>query len=514
MNKQTVAVLDFGSQYTQLIARRIREKNVYSEILPHSISADDIRKKNIPAVILSGGPSSVYDNEAPQVDSDILNLDIPVLGICYGLHLMIDNSGGNVLHKEQGEYGYAKIHSENESVLLEDLSAESKVWMSHGDEIDSLGIGFETIARSSNNIVAAIQHKNKPLYGVQFHPEVAHTEEGNTILSNFLFKIAGCKPEWTAANFVSETISNIQEKVGKNGKVIMGLSGGVDSSVVGTLLHKAIGTRSTCVFIDHGLLRKEEANEVMGSLKDGLGLNIQKYDYAETFLSVLKGVTDPEHKRKIIGEQFIRAFETVAEDLGEVKFLAQGTLYPDVIESGGSALGPAVTIKSHHNVGGLPDDINFELIEPIRNLFKDEVRKVGCEIGLPDFILERHPFPGPGLAVRILGEITEDHLRILREADHIFINILHETGEYNNIWQAFAVLIPTKTVGVMGDARTYENLIALRAVTSVDGMTADYYDLSHEILNRCSSEIINKVKGVNRVVYDITSKPPSTIELE
>ena len=514
MNKQTVAVLDFGSQYTQLIARRIREKNVYSEILPHTISADDIRKKNIPAIILSGGPSSVYDNQAPQVDPQILNLDIPVLGICYGLHLMINNSGGNVLHKGQGEYGYAKIHSESESALLKNLSPESKVWMSHGDEIDSLGNGFETIARSSNNIVAAIQHHDKPLYGVQFHPEVVNTEEGSTILSNFLFNIADCKPEWTAAHFISETISSIQEKVGENGRVITGLSGGVDSSVVGILLHKAVGTRSTCVFIDHGLLRKEEADQVMGSLQGGLGLNIQKYDYAETFLSKLKGITDPEKKRKIIGEQFIRAFEIAAKDNGEAKFLAQGTLYPDVIESGGSALGPAVTIKSHHNVGGLPEDMDFKLIEPIRDLFKDEVRVVGRELGLPDFVLDRHPFPGPGLAVRILGEITADHLRILREADHIFIDILHETGEYKNIWQAFAVLIPTKTVGVMGDARTYENLISLRAVTSVDGMTADYYDLSHEILNRCSSEIINKVKGVNRVVYDITSKPPGTIEWE
>jgi len=509
-----VAVLDFGSQYTQLIARRIRELNVYSEILPHTISSDEINERNILAVVFSGGPSSVYDNQAPQVDPQILNLNIPVLGICYGLHLIINSSGGNVLHKGQGEYGSAIIHSEGDSLLLKNLSTESKVWMSHGDEIDRLGDGFETIARSSNNIVAAIQHQNKPLYGVQFHPEVAHTEGGSTILSNFLFDIADCKPEWTAVNFISETISQIQEKVGENGHVITGLSGGVDSSVVGTLLHKAIGNRSTCVFIDHGLLRKDEADQVMGSLKERLKLNIIKHDYSKIFLSKLKGVTDPEKKRKIIGEQFIRAFETIAKDNGEAKFLAQGTLYPDVIESGGSALGPAVTIKSHHNVGGLPDEMDFELIEPIRDLFKDEVRKVGKELCLPDFLLARHPFPGPGLAVRILGEIKEDYLRILREADHIFINILLETGEYKNIWQAFAVLIPTKTVGVMGDARTYENIIALRAVTSVDGMTAGYYDLSHEILNKCSSEIINKVKGVNRVVYDITSKPPGTIEWE
>ncbi len=514
MNKQTVAVLDFGSQYTQLIARRIREQNVYSEILPHTITAEELNKKNVPAIILSGGPSSVYDKNAPQVDPSILSMGIPVLGICYGLQLMITQNGGNVTHKGQGEYGFAKMHTVNESPLLTNLANESQVWMSHGDEIDSLGNGFEIIAQSSNDVIAAIHHKDQPLYGVQFHPEVIHTLEGETIISNFLFNIAQCTADWTAANFISETISKIQDITGDNGKVITGLSGGVDSSVVGTLLHKAIGTRSTCVFIDHGLLRKNEADQVMGTLKDGLGLNIHKYDYAETFLSKLKGVTDPEKKRKIIGEQFIRAFESVAKEKENAQFLAQGTLYPDVIESGGSALGPAVTIKSHHNVGGLPEDMDFELIEPIRDLFKDEVRRVGRELGLPDFVINRHPFPGPGLAVRILGEITEEYLQILQEADNIFIDILHETGEYKNIWQAFAVLVPTKTVGVMGDARTYENLIALRAVTSVDGMTADYYDLPHDILNRCSSEIINKVKGVNRVVYDITSKPPGTIEWE
>jgi len=514
MNKQTVAVLDFGSQYTQLIARRIREQNVYSEILPHTITAEELNKKNVPAIILSGGPSSVYDKNAPQVDPSILSMGIPVLGICYGLQLMITQNGGNVTHKGQGEYGFAKIHKVDESPLLKKIENESQVWMSHGDEIDSLGNGFEIIAKSSNDIIAAIHHKDQPLYGVQFHPEVIHTLEGETIISNFLFDIAQCTADWTAANFISETITKIQDITGDNGKVITGLSGGVDSSVVGTLLHKAIGSRSTCVFIDHGLLRKNESDQVMGTLKDGLGLNIHKYNYAETFLSKLKGITDPEKKRKIIGEQFIRAFESVAKDKENAQFLAQGTLYPDVIESGGSALGPAVTIKSHHNVGGLPEDMEFELIEPIRDLFKDEVRNVGRELGLPDFVIDRHPFPGPGLAVRILGEITEEYIRILQEADNIFIEILHEAGEYKNIWQAFAVLVPTKTVGVMGDARTYENLIALRAVTSVDGMTADYYDLPHDILNRCSSEIINKVKGVNRVVYDITSKPPGTIEWE
>jgi len=514
LNKQTVAVLDFGSQYTQLIARRIREQNVYSEIFPHTITSGELKLKNVPAIILSGGPSSVYEKGAPQIDTSILNMGVPILGICYGLQLLIAKDGGNVAHKGQGEYGFAKIHKVDESPLLKNIENESQVWMSHGDEIDSLGNGFEIIAESSNDVIAAIHHKDEPLYGVQFHPEVIHTLEGETIISNFLFDIAKCTADWTAANFISETIAKIKDLTGNNGKVITALSGGVDSSVVGTLLHKAIGDRSTCVFIDHGLLRKNESDQVMGTLKDGLGLNIHKYNYVDTFLSKLKGITDPEKKRKIIGEQFIRAFESVAKDKENAQFLAQGTLYPDVIESGGSDLGPAVTIKSHHNVGGLPEDIEFDLIEPIRDLFKDEVRNVGRELGLPDFVIERHPFPGPGLAVRILGEITEEYIRILQEADNIFIEILHETGEYENIWQAFAVLIPTKTVGVMGDARTYENLIALRAVTSVDGMTADYYDLPHEILNRCSSEIINKVKGVNRVVYDITSKPPGTIEWE
>ena len=514
MKKHTVAVIDFGSQYTQLIARRIREQNVYSEIYSHSITSSEIKNKDVSAVILSGGPSSVYENEAPQIDNTILELNIPVLGICYGLHLMILDAGGKVIHKGHGEYGCSKVHHEMKSPLLDNLSTESEVWMSHGDEIENIGNGFEVIARSSNNIIAAIQHHDRPLYGVQFHPEVVHTVEGNTILYNFLFTISDCKPDWTAKHFISETITTIQDKVGNDGKVITGISGGVDSSVVGTLLHKAIGDRSRCVFIDHGLLRKDEADKVMGSLKKGLGLKINKYDDSDAFLTALVGIKDPEEKRKIIGAQFIRSFENAARKHGDAKFLAQGTLYPDVIESGGSALGPAVTIKSHHNVGGLPKNMDFQLIEPIRDLFKDEVRKVGRELGLPDYVLERHPFPGPGLAVRILGEVTGDRLRILQEADHIFLDILHKTGEYNNIWQAFAVLLPIKTVGVMGDSRTYENLIALRAVTSWDGMTADWYNFSPDILSQCSTEIINKVKGVNRVVYDITSKPPGTIEWE
>ena len=509
-----VAVIDFGSQYTQLIARRVREHNIYSKIFSYSITADKLKQMNVDAIILSGGPSSVYKNNAPQLDNDILKWDVPILGICYGLHLMVSGNKGHVVHKGHGEYGFATINPDISSPLFNHISSDSKVWMSHGDEIENLDNQFNVIARSSNNIIAAIQHTELPHYGVQFHPEVVHTIEGSQILQNFLITISNCQSNWTAANFISQAISSIQNIVGETGKVITGLSGGVDSSVVGTLLHKAIGERSRCVFIDHGLLRKDEADQVMGSLKQGLDLNIYKYNDTEIFLNALKGITDPEKKRKIIGKQFIRSFESAAADHQDAKFLAQGTLYPDVIESGGSALGPAVTIKSHHNVGGLPEDMDFTLIEPIRDLFKDEVRNVGRELALPDFVLERHPFPGPGLAVRILGEITSERLRILQEADNIFINILHEFGEYNKIWQAFAVLIPSKTVGVMGDMRTYEDLIALRAVTSQDGMTADWYNIPYEVLGRSSTDIINKVKGVNRVVYDITSKPPGTIEWE
>ena len=514
MSKQKVIILDFGSQYTQLIARRVRELNVFSEILPYTINFDKIKNDNIKAVIFSGGPSSVYEKNAPMIKHELLDLNIPILGICYGMHLMIHNSGGHVRHKGKGEYGLAYINSEIDSKLLNNISRESKVWMSHGDEIDQIGSKYKVTARSSNNIIAAIEHIDKPLYGVQFHPEVMHTEEGETILSNFLFSIANCNPDWNAQNFISESVEKIRNNLGENSQVITGISGGVDSSVVGTLLHRAIGERSNCVFIDHGLLRKNESSQVMGILKNGLGLNISKYDFSKIFLEKLKGIVDPEQKRKIIGEQFIRSFESVALKMGKIDYLAQGTLYPDIIESGGSALGPAVTIKSHHNVGGLPQDMDFKLIEPIKDLFKDEVRQVGKELGIPDFVIQRHPFPGPGLAVRILGEIKKEYLHILREADDIFIKILHESGEYDNIWQAFAVLVPIKTVGVMGDSRTYENLIALRAVTSQDGMTADKYNLSDNILNQCSSEIINKVKGVNRVVYDITSKPPGTIEWE
>tara|TARA_B100000945_G_scaffold320651_1_gene331409 strand:+ start:3406 stop:4953 length:1548 start_codon:yes stop_codon:yes gene_type:complete len=515
MNKKNyIAVLDFGSQYTQLIARRIREHNVYSEILSYKTSAKNLIKKDVVGIILSGGPSSVYDKKSINIDPKIFDLNIPILGICYGMHLIIKYFGGEVKSKNRGEYGFSNVKKEVNNVLFKEIDDNTKVWMSHGDEIVSLSSSIRIIAKSSNGIIAGIQHKEKKYFGLQFHPEVQHTVQGKIFLSNFLFNISECLPIWTASNFISESIKLIRNSVKENESVITGVSGGVDSSIVATLLHKAIGNRSKCIFIDHGLLRKNEAQDVMSFLKKGLKINIKKYDYSKIFIQRLKGITDPEVKRKIIGEQFIRSFEEVSDKYNKTKYLAQGTLYPDVIESGGTNEGPAVTIKSHHNVGGLPERMNFKLLEPIRMLFKDEVREVGRKLGLPEYIIGRHPFPGPGLAVRILGEVNNKRIKMLSEADQIYIDILKETGEYDKIWQAFAVLIPTKTVGVMGDNRTYENLIGLRAVTSSDGMTAESYRLPYDILNLCANKIVNEVKGINRVVYDVTSKPPSTIEWE
>ena len=510
-NFDKILIFDYGSQYTQLIARRIRELKVYSEICSHNISLDDLKRKSPKAIILSGGPMSVYDKEAYKLNENIFDLNIPVLGICYGMQLLMQNFGANVSQSDIREYGHMKIYPNQKTPLFKNVEKETSVWMSHGDIVDSFDDKWDVLALSENKILAAIKHKKENYYGVQFHPEVVHTQKGDEILGNFLFEIANCKPLWTSKNFIDKTIKDIQLEVG-NRNVICGISGGVDSSVMGALINKAIGKQAKFVFVNHGLLRKNEELDVMSSLKDGLKMDIECVNASKTFLNELKGVTDPEEKRKIIGKLFVETFESVSENMKDIDFLAQGTLYPDVIESGGSD--SSVTIKSHHNVGGLPEKLNFKLIEPLRDLFKDEVRIVGRDLGLPDFLVNRHPFPGPGLAVRIIGEITEERVRILQEADDIYIKTLIDMNEYNNIWQAFCVLIPIKTVGVMGDGRTYESLIALRAVTSRDGMTADWYRMPDEVLMKTSNDIINKVKGVNRVVYDVTSKPPGTIEWE
>ncbi|MEE8342094.1 MAG: glutamine-hydrolyzing GMP synthase [Candidatus Neomarinimicrobiota bacterium] len=514
-HNQGVLILDFGSQYTWIIARRIREQNVFSEILPSNTKTDTIRKLNPKALILSGGPSSVYSESAPKHDESIFNLDIPILGICYGLHLLVQHYGGKIETSSIREYGFDKIKINKKSALFDAIPNSTKVWMSHADKVSVLPKNWEITAESSNGIVASLENNSEKRYATQFHPEVNHTEQGKEIIFNFLFKIAKCIPTWTTENFISEKISKIQQTVGKAGKVLTAVSGGVDSSVVAALLNKAIGDRAISIIIDNGLMRKNEAHDCVKSLKEHLGLNIQLFDESEIFLERLKGVKNPEKKRKIIGEQFIRSFEKIAKIFGHIDYLAQGTLYTDVIESGGSGSVKTVqVIKSHHNVGGLPKDMELKLIEPLKELFKDEVRGIGKAMGIPSILLNRHPFPGPGLAVRILGSITHERLLMLQEADEIFINILNEEGVYDDIWQAFSVLIPVKTVGVMGDNRTYENLIGLRAVTSLDGMTADWYRVPDKILSKISNKIVNSVYGINRVVYDITSKPPGTIEWE
>ena len=509
----SVLILDFGSQYTQLIARRVRENNVFSEILSPDTSLKTIVSKKPKAIILSGGPASVFTDEAPIFDEDILNIDVPILGICYGLHLLVHNNGGIVESTGEGEYGSARIKLDINIGITKNMSSSSKVWMSHMDQVTLMPEGWEIIAQSSNNIVAAMANRDHTRIATQFHPEVSHTEEGNILLKNFLFDIAGCERNWTAGNFIDEQKGLLNQTIGDD-NILVGVSGGVDSTVVACLINKAVGEKCFAVLIDHGLLRKHEAKDCVESLNEGLGINIHLYDESEIFFSRLKGIKDPEKKRKIIGDQFIQSFDRIASESGHYQFLGQGTLYPDIIESGVSAGKSAHVIKSHHNVGGLPDELNFILIEPLKDLFKDEVREVGRELNIPDELIQRHPFPGPGLGVRIIGEVTKERVSILQDADEIYINILHDEGEYHNIWQAFAVLIPVKTVGVMGDQRTYENLISLRAVTSLDGMTADWYRMPAEVLSKISNKIVNNVKGVNRVVYDVTSKPPSTIELE
>ena len=509
-----ILVLDFGSQYTQLIARRVREEGVYCEIHPYTLSASVVREKQPAGLILSGGPASVYHGDGPRPDPELFDLGLPVLGICYGLQVMVDHLGGAVERVGQGEYGRTTVYLEPEpGPLFEGVSAESTAWMSHGDSVTRLPDGFKHLARTSDGIVAAAGDATRGYFGLQFHPEVVHTAEGVRILRNFVFNACRAKTDWNIGDFLEREIARCREQIGPTAEVVCGLSGGVDSAVVACLLHRAIGDRLTCVLVDHGLMRAGEVEQVLEALGTGYGLKIRHVDASERFLGRLAGVADPEAKRKIIGEEFIRVFEEEARTLTHATFLAQGTLYPDVIESV-SVGGPSVRIKSHHNVGGLPERMDLELVEPLRELFKDEVRELGRKLGLSERIVGRHPFPGPGLAVRILGPITREAADTLRQADRIYIDGLREAGLYDAIWQAFAVLLPVRSVGVMGDERTYANVVALRAVTSVDGMTADWFQMPHEVLGRIANRIVNTLPGVNRVVYDVTSKPPATIEWE
>ncbi|MDA0797214.1 MAG: glutamine-hydrolyzing GMP synthase [Chloroflexi bacterium] len=510
--RDAIAIIDFGSQYSRLIARRVRELNVYCEIVPPDATRDAVRDMNLAGIILSGGPSSVYEEGAPTAPAWVFDAGVPVLGICYGMQLIAHQLGGHVAQAAEREYGFAVLHRNDQSVLLDGLEDELPVWMSHGDRIDVMPQGFRAIAFSENSPIAAMANDDG-IYGIQFHPEVAHTPQGVEMLRNFAYKVCGLNGSWTPNNFVSESIARIREQVG-TGKVICALSGGVDSAVTAKLVHEAIGDQLTCIFVNNGLLRREEPERVREVFEQNLGLKLIYVDATERFMTALAGVTDPEQKRKIIGNEFINVFEIEAGAMGEVDFLAQGTLYPDVIESQTSESTAAHKIKTHHNVGGLPERMRMKLVEPLRYLFKDEVRLAGAELGLPPQILNRQPFPGPGLAIRVIGDITWDKLETLRAADWIVMDEIKADGLYDNLWQSFAVLTNTQTVGVMGDQRTYQHVVALRAVTSEDAMTADWARLPYDTLARISSRIVNEVPAINRVVYDITSKPPGTIEWE
>jgi GMP synthase (glutamine-hydrolysing) len=507
---ETVLILDFGGQYTQLIARRVRELGVYSEIVPFNITIEELRAKDPRGIILSGGPSSVYEEGAPHPDPAVIQMGVPVLGICYGVQLMAHFLGGEVKPSNRREYGHADIEVKSESQLLAGLPSTLKVWMSHGDYVSRPPDGF-TITAATEAAIGAVEDPSRKLYGVQFHPEVAHTPQGKEILRNFLVNVCHLRCDWTMSSFIETTIEDVKRRVA-DGNAVCGLSGGVDSSVAAALVARAIGERQTCIFVDTGLLRKNEFEEVLEAYRE-MDLNVVGVAAGERFLTKLAGVIDPERKRKIIGNEFIEIFQEEARKLGHEDFLVQGTLYPDVIESV-SVKGPSAVIKSHHNVGGLPEKMNLKLIEPLRELFKDEVRRVGRELGLPEEIIGRQPFPGPGLAVRILGEVTADRVTLLQEADFIVIEEMRRADLYDKVWQSFAVLLPVSTVGVMGDMRTYDNAVALRIVESLDGMTADWARVPYDVLQRISSRIVSEVRGINRVVYDISSKPPSTIEWE
>ncbi len=511
-----ILIIDFGSQYTQLIARRVREQRVYCEIHPPSRTVDWIRDWQPRGIILSGGPNSVYGEGVPTAQPELLDLGVPILGVCYGMQLLAHLSGGTVVAASKREYGRADVRVSGGQLFLGFTpGGTTPVWMSHGDHVDEAPAGWRVTASSENSPVAAMEHTSKPLHAVQFHPEVAHTPRGSEVLGNFLFGVCGCEPDWTPEHFVESEVTRIRELVGDSTRVICGLSGGVDSSVAAALVHRAVGDRLTCIFVDHGLLRLGEREQVEQTFRRNLGIDLRTVDASRDFLNDLAGITDPEEKRKRIGHRFIDVFEREARHVGsDVGFLVQGTLYPDVIESFSPSGGPSVTIKTHHNVGGLPERLPFKLIEPLRELFKDEVRQVGRELGLPEEMVGRHPFPGPGLAIRILGEVTSEQCDLLRKADAIFIEEIRAAGLYDTIWQAFAVLLPIRSVGVVGDFRSYDQVIGLRAVTSRDGMTADWFPFPPDVLAQVSSRIANEVPGVGRVVYDVSSKPPATLEWE